>query len=243
METLRTIWYDIRRDLKQVKDDLEVSDAQGMYWTLVVADRLRMQHIVKRRSGAFLTTFVLPVQSDATFTNRRYVVLPKSIYDLDLDSGVHQLSFYAQGSTTPQFLRVTFHRTDPARYRTRAMSFYQRATPDRPYFWREGSRLYLDLGESVAPNVYPANIEAKLYCNLPDITEVDALNLADQPLDFPKELLYPLKRAIIDMGRFVLSLPGQYLRNDGTNRPAQEVTGLPEKTVSVADPVVNTGAD
>ena len=54
METLRTITSDVRRTLKQTKDDLEIPEMQLMYWVLVVADRLRMQHIVKRSSGAHL---------------------------------------------------------------------------------------------------------------------------------------------------------------------------------------------
>jgi hypothetical protein len=76
METLRTIWADIARDLKQNNADLEIPDAQGMYWTLFVADRLRSLHILKRNSGAYLSTFVLPVYMDEVFTTRQYIVLP-----------------------------------------------------------------------------------------------------------------------------------------------------------------------
>lgn len=238
MDTLRTVWYDLKHDLKQVKDDLEISDAQGMYWTLIVADRLRMQHIVKRRSGAFLTTFVVDVETDTTFSNRRFITLPKSIYDLDMDAGVQSLSYFVPNGNTPEFRRIELFRTDPSTSRSRNMSFYQRARPDHPYFWREGKRLYLD---GVALDL--EKIEAKLLTTLPTIQEVDAEGLADQPLDFPRELVYPLKRALLDMGRFALALPGQELVNDGTNRNVQQTAGAPEKTVSVNDPLVNTDAN
>lgn len=236
MESLRTIWYDIKRDLKQNKDDLEIPDAQGYYWTLMVADRLRMQHIVKRRSGAFLTTFVVPVEADLVFTERRYITLPRNVYDLDLDAGIQSLSYFVSDATSPDFKRVEMFRTDPSRLRTRNMSAYQKATATHPYFWREHSRLYFD---GVHPDL--DKIEAKLLTTLPTLSEVDAENLLDEPLDFPVELLFPLKEAIKGMGRFALALPGQYLINDGTNRNTGQVAGVPEKTTSVNDPLVNTG--
>ena len=236
MDTLRTIWYDVKRILKQSKDDLEIPDAQGMYWTLVIADRLRMQHIVKRRSGAFLTTFVLDVQPDTTWTNRRFVLLPKSIYDLDLDAGIQSLSYFASDSDTPEFRRIELFRTDPSRSRSRNMSVYQAATEMHPYFWREGSRLYLD---GVNPDL--EKIEAKLLTTLPTIQEVDVEGLADVALDFPRELVYPLSMALMDQGRFTLALPGQHLVNDGTNRNVNQVAGSPEKRTSVNAPLVATG--
>lgn len=230
METLRIIWADVKRTLHQGKDDLEIPDLQGWYWTLVVADRLRMQHIVKRRSGAYLTRFVLNVVADTAFPSRRYVVLPRSIYDLDLDGGIHELNYIRKECDRPEFARVTFARTDPASYRTRQMSFYQKATPAHPYFWREGDKLYLD-GVGLIDKV-----EAHLYTTLPDVMDADP----DAPLDFPKELIFPLTRALRDMGRFMLSMPGEYLANDGTPRPPTMVAGAPEKTLSVNDPLVST---
>lgn len=232
METLRTIWSDVKRTLAQTKDDLDIPDMQGWYWTLVVADRLRMQHIVKMRSGAYLTRFVLPVLTDTAFTSRYYVTLPRSIYDIDLDAAVECLCYWRPSACTPDYERITFFRSDFSRIRSRAMSKYQMPDPAHPYFLREGDRLYL---EGVAAGLN--NIEAHLYTTLPDVDSVDP----DMPLDFPKELIYPLIRALRDMGRFALAMPGEHLTNDGTNRPAGRVAGAPEKTVSVYDPLVNTG--
>lgn len=237
MATLREIWYDIKRDLKQGKDDPEIPDAQGYYWTLVVADRLRMQHIVKRRSGAFLQRYVLPTVQDQVFQHRCYVDLPRNIYDIDLDAGIHELSFYKPNATSPDFGRITFNRTSPAGLRSRQWDVYQKSSGEHPWYWREGNKIYLD---GIKQDLVP-NIEAHLFTVLPTLDEVDAQNLVDVQLDFPAELIFPLKRAILDMGRFALSIPGQYLRNDGTNRPQERVLGVPEKTVSVNDPVVNTG--
>jgi hypothetical protein len=189
-------------------------------------------------SGTFLTTVVLPVTADATFIERRYVVLPKSIYDIDMDGGIQSMCYYDAEAITPEFALVTFHRTDDQKLRWLSGSEYQKPRASHPYFRREGKRLYLEGIKATVPNV-----EVKMYCNLPDLSEVDLLNLADQEFDFPKELMYPLKRAILDMGRFALALPGQYLINDGTNRPSNQVAGNPEKTMSVNDPLVNTATD
>ena len=166
METLRTVWYDIKRDLKQNKHDLEIPDAQGMYWTLMVGDRMRMQHIVKRRSGAFLVTFVLDVEQDPIFTDRKFVSLPpnKNIYDLDMDAGVESFSYFLADSTRPEFQRITLFRTDPSRSRSRNMSVYQKASEKHPYFWREGSKFFLD---GIHPDL--EKIEAKLYTTLPTL--------------------------------------------------------------------------
>jgi|JI10StandDraft_1071094.scaffolds.fasta_scaffold328623_3 hypothetical protein len=224
METLRTIWADIARDLKQNNADLEIPDAQGMYWTLFVADRLRALHILKRNSGAYLSTFVLPVYMDEVFTTRQYIVLPASIYDFDLDGAVESLSYYIPDSCGPEFVEAIGFRTDPSRSRSRAMSTYQKATPSRFQWWREHDRIYL-----LGADTDVQNIEAKLYNNLPDIDDVDP----DAPFDFPKELISIAKMEILKMGRFALALPGQHLTNDGTNRPQAAVVGDPGKLSSV----------
>ena len=236
METLRTVWSDIKRDLKQGKDDLEIPNKQGWYWCLVVGDRLRSQHNEKRDSGAFMSTFVLAVEQDTAMANNRlFVTLPESIYDYDLDGGIVSLSYYVADATVPEFTKQDIFRSDPGRLHIANKSTYQRQSSKQPYFIREGSRLYL---HGVASIDLVPNLEAKLFCNLPDISKVNP----DDPFPFPKELLYPLKRAILDMGRFALALPGEHLKNDGTNRPENQTAGKPEKTVSVADPVANTGS-
>ena len=231
MESLRTIWNDVRRTLKQTKDDLEIPDRQGWYWTLVIADRLRMQHEVKRDSGAYVTTFAVPVETAADFLDRPFVTLPKSIYDLDMDAGVESLSFYAPNGSTPEFARIELFRVTPSTLRMYLMS----TTMARGhFFWREGPRLYM---HGVSPSV--PFMEAKLRTTLPDVTTVDP----DAQFDFPKELLIPLIKEITDMGRFALGMPGVYLRNDGTNRPMSLVIGNAEKQTSVNSPVVNTAIE
>jgi hypothetical protein len=233
MESVRTIWADIARDLKQNGSDLEIPDKQGEYWTLVTADRMRMQHIVKRRSGAFRRSFVLPVLPDETRPNRYYVALPKSIYDIDLDGGIESLFYWTADECGQGYRMATFFRTDPSRFDTRRRSFYEQATREHPYFMRTGERLYL-----IGQDSDLEYVEANIYANLPDINDVDR----NAPLDFPRELIGVLKQEVLALGRFALALPGQHLTNDGTNRPAEQVALAPQ-TSSVNDPYSNNAND
>ena len=60
---LRHIVDDIVLDLRQNFDDKKIQVAQIAYWIIIVGNRLRAQHIQKRSSGAFLTTFAeVPVE-------------------------------------------------------------------------------------------------------------------------------------------------------------------------------------
>lgn len=239
METPRTIWYDIRKDAKQASANMEISDAQGIYWVLVAADRLRMLHIAKRRSGAYLSTFVLDVADDAQFADRRYVELGRDIYDYNLDAGIASLSYYLADATRPEFTRIELFRSDPSRMHSRFMSEYEKP-PRQRYFWREGSRLWFDK-QSVGPLV--PKLEAKLYTTLPTIQELDENNLVDEPLPFPKELLFNLKLYVLDAARRSLSFPGQYLINDGMNRNASMIVGQMGKDTSVNDEMTRSDAN
>ena len=89
---VRHIVDDVIIDLNQMSDDQKITEAQVAYWVIIVGNRLRAQHIQKRNSGAFLTTFAeIPVQvSDVTGDNlvrfRKFFDLPESIYDFNNDN-------------------------------------------------------------------------------------------------------------------------------------------------------------
>jgi len=231
METLRTIWDDVKLLLKQLKDDLDIPDNQGRYWVLLAADAMRLSHILARNSGAFLTNFALPIARDAT-TGRRYCLLPRSIYDIEKDGGVETLCYYVPNAERQEFARITFFRTDPSRARTMYMNAYGRPTPEHPYFWREGDRLYLD-----GPGDTVDTLEAWLYTTLPDITQIDSF--IDEPFEFPKELLHPLTMHVMNKSRLSLMFPRLEQMNDGSPSPDGAAIGKPEKTASVNDRMAN----
>lgn len=215
--TLRHIVDDISKDLKQNFDDKKIQSSQVAYWVTIVADRLRMQHIAKRSSGAFLNTFVdVPIEVSSVNENpnlikgRKYLKLPGCIYDFDKDEGIDYISYYLEEDCegVPPFTQIIFQRTTPSKARRLYFSPYEEPSAKNPYFYRSGEFIYL-LGVECVP---VKKIEIGLFMTLPPITEVKL----DDPFDFPPELLAILKRQVLDLGRWSLLIPEERL-NDGSD--------------------------
>jgi hypothetical protein len=230
---LRYIVDDIAKDLKQVFDDKIVQQSQIAYWVLMVANRLKSQHIAKRDSGAYMHTFSrIPILTHSSVSNpdevnnRKYILLPKSIYDYDSDGGIEYISYYVEDdkpSCPPPFTRQTFTRTTPSTSQRLYYTEDEKPSPSNPYFYRTGSHLYF-LGIECVDAEY---VEIGIYNTLDPIDKIDI----DSELDFPDELIIILKRQVLDLGRFTLMLPQERV-NDGSDDGARK--GIPtNKLVSV----------
>lgn len=221
---LRHFIDDIIVSLKQAYDDREFGRAQVAYWTIVVGNRLRSQHIGKRSSGAYLSIFRdVPVDTDG---GRKYFELPKSVYDFNDDRAIDYLAFDSDGDPAcgPRFSRNTFSRTTPKESEWLSMHPSTSPKPKNPYFYRSGDRVYL-LG---LEKVNVDSLEMGLFTTLDPITEIDI----DAPFHFPEELLSQLKREVLDLGRFVLLVPEKDI-NDGTSDQSSNTIPT-QKIVSVA---------
>ena len=223
--TLRTIVNDISKDLKQISDDKQVLDIQIAHWVIMIANRIKSQHIGKRDSGAFLSIFAnVPVQKfPATnnpneIKNRKYIEIPQSIYDYDKDGGIEYISYYIEDfepNCPPPFTNQTFTRTTPKDSARLYFTKDEEPSPKNPYFYRAGKYVYL-LGVECA-NV--KNVEIGIYASLKPVTD-PTLNL-DEPFDFPEETLYILKRQVLDLGRFVLLMPEERINDGATTNTGQ----------------------
>ena len=233
---VRHIVDDVIIDLNQMSDDQKITEAQVAYWVIIVGNRLRAQHIQKRNSGAFLTTFAeIPVQvSDVTGDNlvrfRKFFDLPESIYDFNNDNAIHYISYSVEEelpNELPPLTNVKFSRTTPAALKSLYMNPYAKPDVKNPYFYRSGSRIYLMGIECIDVD----SVEVGLFLSIPPVTEIDP----DQELDFPEELILVLKKNVLEMGRFALLVPKERI-NDGTDsvNPAEVPTS---KIVSVNDPI------
>jgi len=230
---LRHIIDDIAVDLKQVLDDKVIQRTQIAYWVLLIGNRLKSQHIGKRDSGAFLSTFdQIPIEvvsvskTPNEIKNRKFIRLPKSIYDYDMDSGIEYISYCMeeeQVGCPPPFTNVTFTRTTPSKSERLYYSKYEKPNPSNPYFYRVGDYIYL-LGIEC---VDIKKLEIGIYATLDPITDIDI----DAPFDFPEELLAILKRQVVDLGRFALLIPQERV-NDGDDN-VQTNTVPTNKIVSV----------
>jgi hypothetical protein len=125
----------------------------------------------------------------------------------------------------PQFANITFTRTTPSKSARLYFRDEERPVPTNPYFYRLNKNIYLLGVESVEVSAVEVGLK----------TSFDPLAVAldfDQEFQFPSELLPILKRKILDLGRFVLSVPSDLL-NDGTGLQSKSMPT--QKLVSVND--------
>lgn len=197
----REVIYEIWSDLKLTKDDADISLYSVLYWVCVFGDRLKSQHIEKKDSGYFLTTFgQVPVESDST-TGRKYITLPTSIYDFNDDKGINYISYdyTIDINNEPTFTSVTFTRTSPTQSKALYWTEEETPTPSNPYFYRIQNSIYF-LG---IENINVANVEVGLFSTF------DPRNVKDleDEFDFPQELLPILIQQVLGLGKFVLQVP------------------------------------
>lgn len=233
---LRHIVDDIVLDLRQNFDDKRIQEAQIAYWVIIVANRLRAQHIEKRSSGAFLTTFAeIPVlesniPGDNLVRYRKYFDLPACIYDFNNDAAIHYITYsvneHLKGEKPP-ITQVKFTRTTPASLKSLYMNPYTEPTYKTPYFYRSGNRIYLMGVECV--NI--KDVEIGLYLSIPPVTEIKL----DEPFEFPEELIFVLKKHVVDMGRFALLMPQERVNDGNDNTSPQNIPT--NKLTSVNDPI------
>lgn len=224
--TLRYIANDVLTSLKQKFADADISLNHCVYWCLIYADRLKSQHIQKIESGAFIHTFAqIPVVYDA-LSGRKYIELPESIYDFNLDRGINYISYdYTVDDCVAPFTSVTFSRTTPSASKILYYTEEEKPTPENPYFYRIGNKVYLLGVECV--NIL--NVEAGLLSSFDPTTVCDL----DAEFDFPPELIPILQRTVLDLGRFVLQMPTERV-NDGTDAGTEDLTGTSKQKILTA---------
>lgn len=232
---LRLVAYDVLTDLKQAFSNREIQLAQVVYWTTIVGNKLLGQHIQKRDSGSFLTIFdAIPVQEDAAFFGRKYVMLPSSIFDFNKDRGIDYIAYTSDGQDgcAPRFTRTTFNRTTTKISHRLYLSGYETPAPTQPYFYLTRERIWF-LG---IERVDVPFLEIGAYLHLPPVNDV----ALDDDFAFPDELIPQLKREVIDIGRFALLMPADRVE-DGTSDPEGKVPT--QKISSVNQPVQQQQVD
>lgn len=235
--TLRHIILDIQKVLRQNIDDSSITLSHILFHVVTIADRLKSQHLEKRKSGAFLHIYdAVPVLKAVTSTNpdiiksRHYFDLPASVYDFNLDLGVSYISYVLFDQTcNPPFTYVTFSRTTPAEAKILYMTDEEKPTPKNPYFYRVGRYIYLLGTECINLD----KVEVGLYSSFDVAEYFTASCKLDDPFDFPPELISVLRREVLDLGRFLLLMPKDLI-NDGSN----ELSEVPKtKLISVNEGV------
>lgn len=221
--TLRQAISDIKILIKQTKDDREYTDYQILFWVLMYANRLKVQHLNKRDSGAFLHIYnQVPILKDDI--GRKYIALPASIYDLDRDEGIHYLSYdYTIDECNAPFTSVNFTRTTPKKSQRLYFTEEEKPSPSNPYFYRVASNIYL-LGLEC---IEVSNLEIGLFTSLEVDTDCDI----DADFDFPNELYPVLQMNVLNVARFGLSIPNDTINTGADNIVTSQIPK--QKIISV----------
>lgn len=230
-DTPRIIADECLVSIKQTFDDRQISQAQVIYWIIIIGNQLLGLHNQKRDSGAFLATYTgVPVQKASGSVNpnivkgRKYIELPAGIFDFDKDGGVEYIAYYnPDEKCDPEFRNKTIQRTNPTEVQWLMLRKETKPSPENPYWYRTGDIIYL-LGIESVP---VTEIEMGIYQTIDPLTKIDI----DKPFNFPQELLHVLKRQVIDLARFSFLFPADR-QNDGDD--SDPVKNVP-KITSVND--------
>lgn len=225
MATWRYVCNSLLENLKQIEVTSNIKLSHVVYWTSIVANRLRHQQIKKRHTGAYLEIFDnLPIVSQVSSTTqnliagRKYSVLPKDIYDLDNDNGIDYINYFLPGNDG--FKRIPFTRTTPSEAHRLYMGPYEKPTPQNPYYYRVHQYIYY-LG---IENIAAISGEMGLYTTIDTHSNLVSL---DDELDLTADQIAILEYEIFNLGRAVLMIPRDRL-NDGTDtatfQPKQAIT-------------------
>lgn len=236
-DKLRILIDETLETIKQTFDDRNVSRAQVAYWYIVVGNQLLSQHIQKRDSGAFLSTFTgIPVVQVAASQNpdfvkaRKFLRLPVDIFDFDKDNGIEYMTYTSPGGIEcpPKFSEIKFHRTTPSEVELLNMHPHTKPSAKNPYWFRTGRNIYL-LGVEKVPIL---NVEMGIYMTIDPVETIDI----DLPFHFPSELLHVLKRQVLDLARYSFFFPSSR-KNEGDDAGDDNAGKQPiQKVQSVNQP-------
>lgn len=220
MPSFRYVIADIEKSLKQNFKDAEITDEHIKYWISVIANRLRKQHFEKHDTGLFTTVFYpVNVLTDILLKNRKYIELPEEIYDLDGEKAVRYITYNFETCCCngPEFAQVIFQPTTHIKSFRLYFSEYEKPTPENPYFYRQGNRLYF-LGLEC---IDVKDVEVGLF------TAIDSTTICDLDADIPlpDELLEVLIYKVISLGNYLLLTPARDRVNEGTDRTAELTRG------------------
>lgn len=234
-DRLRIVIDDISATIKQTFDDKEITQAQIAYWTILSANQLLAQHVSKRDSGAFMSTFVgVPVKKSITSSGnnivkgRKYIELPSLIFDYDKDGGVEYIAYYVDNKINCPglYAKKTIQRTSPGEVQWLNLHKSTSPSPSNPYWYRTGNIIYL-LGIEGVP---VDEVEVGLYTTIDPLEKIDI----DKPFNFPQELMQTLKRYVLDLARYSFFFPSER-SNDGADQAGENSTQNIPKVISVND--------
>lgn len=213
----------------------------------LVIDRIKRQRLEKELRSPLgsrgvtneLTTYIVPIEHDSTLNNRSYFVLPSNVYDIRINGGVGYIAYAAGSGCRDALVGRHFTLASPSEMNMLQGHGLQQPAPENPYYFRARinttTGIVTDRVWLYGPGATVSDVEVGLYLTTPSVDALDP----DAEVDAPEDMLYLVKRMMLDLGRWALLVPGQRLKNDGRDFPPsnQPQPLQPPQNVSVNDPI------
>jgi hypothetical protein len=235
--TYRYVVYDIEKTLKKNFDDADITLNQIIYWVMVVANKIRMQHNSEVNADMFTSTYC-PVAILEDSKGRKYIDLPTSIMSLKNNAGVVYLTYNieTQCCEGPAFAQTEFEPVNVNEIKHLYLDEYTTPSATSPYFYRIGDRVN---GVSVN-RLYLLGIECidvlDLEIAVKSTLDPKTLCDLDEELSIPDELVQDLIVEVLQLGRFVMMIP-----EERVNVGEDEVQMQNYRTPKVPDSVDYSG--
>jgi len=213
--TYRYVIYDLQKSFNAAFDDADFTLNQILYWTMAVANRMRVQQNSVTNSDLFTSTFSsIPVHVDGN--GRPYIDLPVQIMDLSNLGGIVYVTYNVETCKCegPSFAQVFFQGINLGSVQNLYLDEYTKPSVKNPYYYRIGhqvdgvgvNRLYLLGTECIKIETVEIALKSTLdprnLCNL------------DDNIPIPDELIQDLMMQVLQLGRFVMLMPKENI-NDG----------------------------
>lgn len=212
MATYRYLVYDISSILKQNSATSQIELSQITFWVQTISNTIASQEIVTKGTGKYLEFFTnIPIQINAL--GRKYIDLPKSIFDIQNEGAVSVMSFSQDGTCPAEWLLNPWQRTNADRAWRLELTEYEKPSPSNVYFYRSGEQIYI-LGIETVPI---PTCEGAFYTSFNMRT--NTINLDDQ-IPLSDEQINLVRQEVLKLGTFMLAQPGEQV-NDAVNEVQQ----------------------
>lgn len=242
---------DILMTLGMTHDDAVLHRAAAAYNMGIIIDRIKTQRLRKAVvSGAstrgitdMVTTYIVPIASETYLNGRNYFTLPGEILNIPMNGGIEYITYANNSDCDKALIGKPFNLCTPGEVHNLNADAFQRPSPAVPYYYRARLQTATDRYDDrvwvLGPGPSVGYLEVGLYLSLGNIETIDP----DAPMDLPADLIYLVKRAMLDMSRWLLLVPQQRLRNDGRDFGVKEQPLQPPQGISVNDPLNSTAED
>ena len=219
MRTIRELVGSVKEQLQQTGDDLKVQNNQLYLWATWFVNKYINAQLAVQDSGSYISVLPSVPVINAALTvspnivkDRKYSLLPQSIFDLDLDRGIVAITYpydfldvaYMHLKDV-QFQRVSIHKINKL-----YMSPYEVPTPESPYFFLYGKYVGY-LGIEAVP---VSNIEMWLRTPFDPFTS----HSIDDYIPILDQYGSDIAKNIFEMGRFELLMPTDKVNDAAANQ-------------------------